>query len=188
MSVKDIKGSTRLLTKLSPLKKQLMLFVALPTALSFLYFAFIESPMYVSETQFAVRSSDDQKQVAGMASVLFNSGNSTTQDSGVVYEYIRSSDVFEYTFDLAGKINSSYKDFIIVAKDLKTGYINNYREQTCYYKEKENNNNKQNTLIVVSVVVSVIVVLAIIAIIIILKIIKKDNNELNIEEHEMLMK
>ena len=100
----------------------------------------------------------------------------------------KSSDVFEYTFDLAGKINSSYKDFIIVAKDLKTGYINNYREQTCYYKEKENNNNKHTTLIVVSVVVSIIVVLAIIAIFFILRIRKKDNNELIVEEHEMLMK
>ena len=100
-----------------------------------------------------------------------------------------SSAAFNFTFDLSGKINFSYQYFIIIAKDLKTGYVNNYREQSCYYKEKDNNNdNKNTTLIIVSVVVSVIVVLAFTAIIFILRRRKKIKNELNIEEREMLMK
>ena len=96
----------------------------------------------------------------------------------------KSSDVFEYTFDLTGKINSSYQYFIIIAKDLKTGYVLKSKELTCNYKEKKNN----TTLIIVSVVVSFIVVLAIIAIILILRRRKKNEYELNIEEHEMLIK
>ena len=97
----------------------------------------------------------------------------------------KSSDVFDYTFDLTDKINSSYTNFMVIAKDLKSGYTINYIAQKCDYKEKKDNNT---TLIIVSVVVSVIIVLAVIAIIFILRRRKKNKNELNIEEHEMLMK
>ena len=97
----------------------------------------------------------------------------------------KSSDDFDYTFDLTGKINSSYKNFIIIAKDLKTGYVNNYKAQVCEYNDKGGHNY---TVIIVSVVVSAIVILAVIAIIFILRRRKRDKNELNIEEHEMLMK
>ena len=100
----------------------------------------------------------------------------------------KSSDVFEFTFDLTGKINSSYENFIIIAKDLKTGYINDYEEKTCFYKEKDNNNNKNTALIIVSVVVSIIIILAIIATIFILRRRKKNKDELNINEREMLTK
>ena len=101
----------------------------------------------------------------------------------------KSSDFFEYTFDLRDKINSSYTNFMVIAKDLKTGYASNYMAQTCDYNEKKDNNNKNTTLIIVSVVVSVFVVLAVIVIIFILRRRrKKENIELNIEEHEMLVK
>ena len=97
----------------------------------------------------------------------------------------KSLDVFEYTLDLTDKINSSYQNFIIIAKDLKTGYASYYTVQTCDYKKKDNSNT---TLIVVSVVVSVIVVFAVVVTIFILRRRKKDKNELNVEEREMLMK
>ena len=60
------------------------------------------------------------------------------------YTFVKkSSDVFEYTFDLRDKINSSYTNFMVIAKDLKTGYASNYMAQTCDYKGKKDNNNKK---------------------------------------------
>ena len=82
--------------------RQFLGFVVLPTVLVFIYCAFIESPMYVSETQFAVRSSDDRAQSGSAAGTLFASSGLASLDAAVVYEYIGSHDIFE-------KLNANLK-------------------------------------------------------------------------------
>ena len=95
----------------------------------------------------------------------------------------KSSDVFDYTLDLTDKIDSSYKYFIIIEKDLKTGFFSYYKIQECQYKKK-----KSYTILIVSIIISIIVVLVINAIIFIIERRKKDKNELHFEEREMLVK
>ena len=79
----------------SPLQKELGLFVLLPTILVFIYTCFIWSPMYISETKFAVRSGTEQSFGVDIASQFLKSASSSTQDAQVVEAYIRSPDIFE---------------------------------------------------------------------------------------------
>ena len=52
-----------------------------------------------------------------------------------------ASDIFEYTFDVKDKINSSFKYFTIVAKDLKTGFSTYFEIKFCDYIEEEKKKN-----------------------------------------------
>ena len=79
----------------TPLQRELGLFVLLPTLLVFIYTALIWSPMYVSETKFAVRSGTEQSYGVDIASQLLKTSNTSTQDAEVVEAYIRSPDIFE---------------------------------------------------------------------------------------------
>lgn len=81
--------------KATPIQRELALFVLLPTLLVFVYTAFLWSPMYVSETKFAVRSGTEQSYGVDIASQLLKTSNSSTQDAQVVEAYIRSPDIFE---------------------------------------------------------------------------------------------
>ncbi|MBM6705056.1 hypothetical protein H6A60_11325, partial [Sutterella massiliensis] len=81
--------------KATPVQRELVLFVLLPTLLVFVYTAFLWSPMYVSETKFAVRSGTEQSYGVDIASQLLKTSNSSTQDAQVVEAYIRSPDIFE---------------------------------------------------------------------------------------------
>ena len=81
--------------KLTGIQKELVTFVAAPTAVAFLYFALWASPMYVSETQFAIRAASDQPTSLDFASQLFKTANSTTQDAQVINAFIRSPDAFD---------------------------------------------------------------------------------------------
>ena len=82
-------------SKSTPLQRELGLFVLLPTLLVFIYTALIWSPMYVSETKFAVRSGTEQSYGVDIASQLLKTSNTSTQDAEVVEAYIRSPDIFE---------------------------------------------------------------------------------------------
>ena len=79
----------------SPLQKELGFFVLLPTILVFIYTCFIWSPMYISETKFAVRSGTEQSFGVDIASQFLKTANSSVQDAQVVEAYIRSPDIFE---------------------------------------------------------------------------------------------
>lgn len=79
---------------MSPLKKQLGLFVVLPTLAVFLYSAFVASPMYVSEAKFAVRSGTEQPLGLDFATQFLKTANSSVQDAEIVEAYIRSPDIF----------------------------------------------------------------------------------------------
>lgn len=80
---------------LSPVKKELSLFVVLPTLLVGLYSGLIASPMYVSEAKFAVRSGTEQPLGLDFASQFLKTANSAVQDAQIVEAYIRSPDIFD---------------------------------------------------------------------------------------------
>ena len=79
----------------STFEKEVGLFVLLPTLLTFGYCAFVASPMYVSETKFAVRSAVEQPMGIDIASQLFKTASTSVQDARIVDAYLRSPDVFE---------------------------------------------------------------------------------------------
>lgn len=69
------------------------LVVGIPTLIAALYFAFIASDMFVSETRFAIRASKSDP-TGGLASLLSSSVISAGgQDSRVVVDYIQSQDM-----------------------------------------------------------------------------------------------
>lgn len=79
----------------STFEKEVSVFVLLPTLLTFGYCAFVASPMYVSETKFAVRSAVEQPMGIDIASQLFKTASTSVQDARIVDAYLRSPDVFE---------------------------------------------------------------------------------------------
>lgn len=79
----------------STFEKEVGLFVLLPTLLTFGYCAFVASPMYVSETKFAVRNAVEQPMGIDIASQLFKASSTSVQDARIVDAYLRSPDVFE---------------------------------------------------------------------------------------------
>lgn len=76
-------------------EKEVMGFVVAPTVAVFLYASLIASPMYISETQFAVRSGTEQPLAFDLTSQIFRTNSQSVQDAQVVEAYIRSPDVFE---------------------------------------------------------------------------------------------
>lgn len=78
----------------STFEKEVGLFVLLPTLLTFGYCAFVASPMYVSETKFAVRNAVEQPMGVDIASQLFKTASTSVQDARIVDAYLRSPDVF----------------------------------------------------------------------------------------------
>ena len=78
----------------SAFEKEFCSFVALPTILTFGYFALIASPMYVSETQFAVKDVVEQGAGIDIASQIFRTSSSSIQNARIVEAYLRSPDLF----------------------------------------------------------------------------------------------
>ncbi len=93
----------------STFEKEVGLFVLLPTLLTFGYCAFVASPMYVSETKFAVRSAVEQPMGIDIASQLFKTASTSVQDARIVDAYLRSPDVFE-TLDGELQLTKHYSD------------------------------------------------------------------------------
>lgn len=79
----------------SRFEKEVSLFVLLPTLLTFGYCALVASPMYVSETRFAVRNAVEQSVGVDIAAQLFKTASTSVQDARIVDAYLRSPDVFE---------------------------------------------------------------------------------------------
>lgn len=68
--------------------------VGIPTLIAILYFSFMASDMYVSETRFAIRSSKTGGGSTGLASLLSSSVISAGgQDAQVVVDYMQSQDM-----------------------------------------------------------------------------------------------
>ena len=71
-----------------------LLFIVLPTILFFLYSFFWASPMYISETKFAVRSASTSTAGVDFATQVFKIPSSSLQDAKIVEEYLKSIDAF----------------------------------------------------------------------------------------------
>ena len=69
-------------------------FVVVPTIAVFGYVSLWSSPMYISETQFAVRSGTEQPMSLDLTSQIFRTNTQSVQDAQVVEAYIRSPDAF----------------------------------------------------------------------------------------------
>ena len=67
--------------------------VLLPTVAVFLYYLLWASPMYVSQTRFAILSADSSGGGLDIASALLRSSSSTGADAHIVVEYIQSLDI-----------------------------------------------------------------------------------------------
>ena len=120
------------------------------------------------------------KEISFYQRIIENFGNISINTT-----FIKNSlDVFNYTFNAEDKINSSYNYFILVAKDIKTGYTVISGANYCNYNYYKKNNT---TLIII--LISAFIILAIVVIIIfVLKRRKNRNNkEFNIGEQGKLM-
>lgn len=78
----------------SSFEKEVISFVVVPTIAVFGYVSLWSSPMYISETQFAVRSGTEQPMAVDLTSQIFRSNTQSVQDAQVVEAYIRSPDAF----------------------------------------------------------------------------------------------
>lgn len=78
--------------------------VFIPTVLTFIYFGFIASPMYISEVKFALKTPESGSTTLGVMSNLFKMPTSSLQDAMVVEEYLRSNDAFNSTSEKLGLI------------------------------------------------------------------------------------
>lgn len=90
-------------------EREVSIFVLLPTMLTFGYCAFVASPMYESQTKFAVRSSIEQPIGIDIASQLFKTGSSSLQDARIIDAYLRSPDLVE-RLDSRIKLFEHYSD------------------------------------------------------------------------------
>ena len=81
--------------KRSKFEKEFCSFVALPTLLTFGYYGLWASPMYVSETQFAVKDVVEQGAGLDIASQIFKTSSSSVQNARIVETYLKSPDLFE---------------------------------------------------------------------------------------------
>lgn len=79
----------------SKFEKEFCSFVALPTLLTFGYFGLWASPMYISETQFAVKDVVEQGVGLDIASQIFKTSSSSIQNARIVETYLKSPDLFE---------------------------------------------------------------------------------------------
>ena len=79
----------------SKFEKEFCSFVALPTLLTFGYFGLWASPMYISETQFAVKDVVEQGAGLDIASQIFKTSSSSVQNGRIVETYLKSPDLFE---------------------------------------------------------------------------------------------
>lgn len=94
--------------------KSFVYLVVVPTLLVFLYLLFWHSPMYETETKFAVRSASEVPVAGDFASLLFNPLNSSLQDLRIVNEYVNSPSIYQRidnALDLTGHFSSKEHDF-----------------------------------------------------------------------------
>lgn len=81
--------------KRSKFEKEFCSFVALPTLLTFGYFGLWASPMYISETQFAVKDVVEHGVGLDIASQIFKTSSASIQNARIVDTYLKSPDLFE---------------------------------------------------------------------------------------------
>ncbi len=105
---------TRFKKYMSKINKLFFIFVVLPTLVSTIYFGFIASDVYISESHFIVRSHNTQSTLTGLGALLRTTGLARAQDDTyTVNTYIRSRDVIpklNQAFNLAEYYGSNKVD------------------------------------------------------------------------------
>ena len=99
---------SKLWGRLSQVQKEMVLFVGAPTIAVFLYASLWATPMYISETQFAVQSTTEAMG-ADFASQFLKVPGTTAKEAQIVTAFIRSSDAFG-ELDRRYKIADHYAD------------------------------------------------------------------------------
>ncbi|MHB1267621.1 MAG: capsule biosynthesis protein [Acidithiobacillus ferriphilus] len=80
-------------TRIRNLNKLFLYVVIVPTALSIIYFGFLTSPVYISESAFVVYSPSQHVSSSGLASLLSGLGGSnSTSAAETIHEYVGSWD------------------------------------------------------------------------------------------------
>ena len=91
-------------TRIRNLNKLFLYVVIVPTALSIIYFGFLTSPVYISESAFVVYSPSQHVSSSGLASLLSGLGGSnSTSAAETIHAYIESWDALmslQKTYDL----------------------------------------------------------------------------------------
>lgn len=101
--------------KLSKVQRQLLLFVAIPTLVSLIYLGLWHSPMFESQTKFAVRSTEESLPNLGIATQLLNAGNPNSNDARIINEFLGTPDLFaqlDAELHLVEHYGDKKKDFL----------------------------------------------------------------------------
>ena len=90
-----------------------LLFIVMPTLVAIIYFVFLVSAMYISESHFAIRSPEGGSSSEWLA-LLGQTGGSTTADAYILEDYILSSELLmelDQELDLRSHYQDVHKDF-----------------------------------------------------------------------------
>lgn len=98
------------------LNKLFVYVVLLPTGLAILYFGFIASPVYISESEFVVYSPSQQVSTSGLASLLSGLGGSNSASAAeTIHAYVESWDAMmslQRTYDLKKIYGNDHIDIL----------------------------------------------------------------------------
>jgi capsular polysaccharide transport system permease protein len=98
-------------------RRWFLLAVVLPTLLAAIYYFFIASEIYVSESRFVIKSADQKRgQTSTLANLVQTTGLSGGQEqTNEVLTYVRSRGALgalQKTLDIRGKFSASHADFL----------------------------------------------------------------------------
>jgi capsular polysaccharide transport system permease protein len=117
------------------LLRALLLVVGLPTVISLGYFGLIASDIYISETRYAIRSTDRAAPTDLLSGMLASSGisSSASEDSMIVSDYIHSRDMLkalENRIGLRAHYGSADVDWVarLPADATEEDFLEYYRE------------------------------------------------------------
>lgn len=104
-------AATGLIGRLKKINRLFALTVLAPTAIATVYYGLIAAPVYVSESRFVVRSSQQQPQLGVVGAILSGTGFSRTDDNTYpVIDYIQSRDALRELNQNSYITNSYSKD------------------------------------------------------------------------------
>jgi len=129
----EITQNNKLTDTIKGMNKLFLGAVIVPTFLSIVYFGFIASDVYISESHFVVQGAE-KKSASPMAALLKSSGDS---DSSTVQDYMLSRDALKLLVDkLSIDKAFSNKNVDIFARFGVFDYYNNFERLYLYYQDK----------------------------------------------------
>lgn len=130
------------------LRPLFLIIVVLPTIMSILYFAVFSSPVYISESNFVVRS-PSRNTVSPLSSIFSASGiSSPSEETNAVMEYVRSRDALKTT-NTDGLVTNAYNSGDISWFDRFGGMFKNDSQEHLhsYFQNKVTIETKPTTQI-----------------------------------------